>query len=141
QHINNFIGPERAARMTPVKTALNLGLRPCAHSDCPVCTPNDPVWPSNPLWGMACATTRKTRSGVDNGPEERISPEEALCMYTLNGAFATFEEDIKGSIEPGKLADLVVLGDDPLAVDTWEIRNIPVERTIIGGETVYLRDA
>lgn len=141
QHINNFIGAERAARMTPVKTALKLGLRPCAHSDCPVCTPNDPVWPSNPLWGMACATTRKTRSGVDNGPEERISPEEALCMYTLNGAYATFEEDIKGSIEPGKLADLVVLGDDPLAVDTWEIRNIPVERTIIGGETVYLRDA
>ncbi|MCZ6841748.1 MAG: amidohydrolase, partial [SAR324 cluster bacterium] len=141
QHINNFIGAERAARMTPVKTALKLGLRPCAHSDCPVCTPNDPVWPSNPLWGMACATTRKTRSGIDNGPEERISPEEALCMYTLNGAYATFEEDIKGSIEPGKLADLVVLGDDPLAVDTWEIRNIPVERTIIGGETVFLRDA
>ncbi|MCZ6558542.1 MAG: amidohydrolase [SAR324 cluster bacterium] len=141
QHINNFIGAERAARMTPVKTALKLGLRPCAHSDCPVCTPNDPVWPSNPLWGMACATTRKTRSGIDNGPEERISPEEALCMYTLNGAYATFEENIKGSIEPGKLADLVVLGDDPLAVDTWEIRNIPVERTIIGGETVFLRDA
>ena len=141
QHINNFIGAERAARMTPVKTALKLGLRPCAHSDCPVCTPNDPVWPSNPLWGMACATTRKTRSGIDNGPEERISPEEALRMYTLNGAYASFEEDIKGSIEPGKLADLVVLGDDPLAVDTWEIRNIPVERTIIGGETVYLRDA
>ena len=141
QHINNFIGAERAARMTPVKTALKLGLRPCAHSDCPVCTPNDPVWPSNPLWGMACATTRKTRSGIDNGPEEKISPEEALRMYTLNGAYASFEEDIKGSIEPGKLADLVVLGDDPLTVESWEIRNITVERTIIGGETVYLRDA
>jgi predicted amidohydrolase YtcJ len=62
-------------------------------------------------------------------------------MYTLNGAYASFEEHIKGSIEPGKLGDLVVLGDDPLTVEPWEIRNIPVERTIIGGETVYLRDA
>jgi predicted amidohydrolase YtcJ len=140
QHVSNFIGPERAARMTPVKSALKLGLRPCAHSDCPVCTPNDPVWPSNPLWGMACATTRKTRSEVEIGPDEKISPEEALRMYTLNGAYATFEEDIKGSIEPGKLADLVVLGSDPLAADTWEIRNITVERTIIGGETVYRKD-
>ncbi|HEV8281668.1 MAG TPA: amidohydrolase, partial [Candidatus Limnocylindrales bacterium] len=57
QHIKNFIGPERAARMVPARTAIDLGLHPCAHSDCPVCTPDDPVWPSNPLWAMACATT------------------------------------------------------------------------------------
>ena len=125
--------------MTPVKTALNLGLRPCAHSDCPVCTPNDPVWPSNPLWGMACATTRKTRSGVDNGPEERISPEEALRMYTLDGAYASFEEDIKGSIEPGKLADMIVLDQNILTIDPEHIMDIDVEQTWLGGKLVYER--
>ena len=88
QHIHNFIGRERAERMVPVRTAMELGLVPCAHSDCPVCTPNDPVWPSNPLWGMACATTRKTRSGADIGPEERITPLEALGSLALIRAAA-----------------------------------------------------
>lgn len=139
QHIRAFIGKERADRMVPVRTAMDMGLRPCAHSDCPVCTPDDPVWPSNPLWGMACAVTRKTRSGADIGSEERISPLEALRMYTINGAHASFEEAIKGSIEVGKLADLVVLGANPLAAEPWAIKDIPVERTIIDGEIVFER--
>jgi predicted amidohydrolase YtcJ len=139
QHIDVFIGPERAARMVPLRTALDLGIPACAHSDAPVCTPNDPVWPSNPLWGMACTVTRRTRGGRDIGPGERITPAEALRIYTRNGAHASFEEDIKGSIEPGKLADLVVLGANPLDVeDPWDIRNIRVERTLVGGETIYL---
>jgi len=136
-HINNFIGKERADRMVPVKTAMEMGIVSCAHSDCPVCTPNDPVWPSNPLWGIWCAVNRKTRSGVDIGPQEKLTPMEALRVYTINGAYSSFEEDIKGSIEPGKLADMVVLSDNPLEVDPWEIRNITVEKTIIGGEIVY----
>ncbi len=137
QHINDFIGEERASRMVPAKTAINMGIISCAHSDCPVCTPNNPVWPSNPLWGMWCAVHRKTRSGVDIGPKEKLSPMEALRVYTINGAYASFEEDIKGSIELGKLADMVVLSDNPLEIDPWEIRNITVEKTIIGGEIVY----
>jgi predicted amidohydrolase YtcJ len=140
QHIDNFIGPERAARMVPTRTAIDLGLRPCAHSDCPVCTPDDPVWPSNPLWAMSCATTRKTRTGRDIGPGERITPLEALRIYTINGAHASFEEGIKGSIEVGKLADLVVLGADPLETEPWTIKDIPVETTIIGGEIVFDRN-
>jgi len=136
-HISNFIGRERANRMVPVKTAMEMGIVSCAHSDCPVCTPNDPVWPSNPLWGMWCAVNRKTRSGVDIGPQEKLAPMEALRVYTINGAYSSFEENIKGSIEPGKLADMVVLSASPLEVDPWEIRNITVERTIIGGEIVY----
>jgi predicted amidohydrolase YtcJ len=137
QHINNFIGKERANKMVPVKTAMKMGIVSCAHSDCPVCTPNDPVWPANPLWGMWCAVNRKTRSGVDIGPQEKLTPMEALRAYTINGAYASFEEDIKGSIEPGKLADMVVLSDNPLEVDLWEIRNITVEKTIVGGKIVY----
>jgi len=137
QHINNFIGKERADKMVPVKTAMKMGIVSCAHSDCPVCTPNDPVWPANPLWGMWCAVNRKTRGGVDIGPGEKLTPMEALRAYTINGAYASFEENIKGSIEPGKLADMVVLSHNPLEIDPWEIRNIKVERTIIGGETVF----
>jgi predicted amidohydrolase YtcJ len=137
QHIGEFIGRERANRMVPARTAIDMGLRPSAHSDCPVCTPDDPVWPSNPLWGMACAATRRTRTGVDIGADQRITAAEALRMYTINGAYAAFEEGRKGSIEPGKLADLVVLADNPLAVAPWSIKDITVERTIIGGEIVF----
>ncbi len=137
QHINNFIGKERADKMVPVKTAMKMGIVSCAHSDCPVCVPNDPVWPANPLWGMWCAVNRKTRSGADIGPGEKLTPMEALRAYTINGAYASFEDNIKGSIEPGKLADLVVLSHNPLEIDSREIRNIAVEKTIIGGEIVY----
>jgi predicted amidohydrolase YtcJ len=140
QHMREFIGPARARGMVPARSAMGLGLRPCAHSDCPVCTPDDPVWPSNPLWGMACAVTRRTRSGVDIGAGERVSPLQALAMYTINGARAAFDEQVKGSIELGKLADLVVLGQSPLEVDPWAIKDIPVEQTIVGGEILYDRE-
>ena len=137
RHINDFIGQERAGRMVPAKTAMDLGIMVCAHSDCPVCTPGNPVWPSDPLWGMWCAVNRKTRSGADIGPQEKLTPMEALRAYTINGAYATFEENIKGSIEPGKLADMVVLSDNILEIDHREIRNIIVEKTIIGGQVVF----
>jgi predicted amidohydrolase YtcJ len=140
QHIHEFIGPERAGRMVPARTAIDLGMRPCAHSDCPVCTPDDPVWPSNPLWGMACAVTRRTRSGADIGAAERVTPLEALRIYTANGARAVFEEPVKGSLEVGKLADLVVLAENPLDVDPWAIKDVVVEKTIVGGEILYDRE-
>ncbi len=140
QHIREFIGPERAGRMVPARTALDLGLRPSAHSDCPVCTPDDPVWPSNPLWGMACAVTRRTRSGQDIGRDERVSPAEALAIYTINGAHAAFEERMKGSVTVGKAADLVVLAENPLETDPWAIKDIAVERTILGGEIAFDRE-
>jgi predicted amidohydrolase YtcJ len=137
RHINDYIGLERASRMVPAKTAMDMGIKVCAHSDCPVCTPSNPVWPSDPLWGIWCAVNRKTRKGLDIGPKEKLTPMEALRAYTINGAYATFEERIKGSIEPGKLADLVVLSDNLLEVDPNEIRNITVEKTFVGGEVVY----
>jgi predicted amidohydrolase YtcJ len=140
QHIREFIGPKRARRMVPARTAIDLGMRPCAHSDCPVCTPDDPVWPSNPLWGMACAVTRRTRSGVDIGAEERVTPLDALRLYTANGARAVGEESVKGSLEVGKLADLVVLAQNPLDVDPWAIKDVVVEKTVVGGEIAYDRE-
>ena len=81
--------------------------------------------------------TRVDSDGRLWGASQKISVEEALKIYTINGAYASFEENIKGSIEVGKLADLVVLGADPTQVDPMAIKDIPVERTIVGGVTVY----
>jgi len=93
--------------------------------------------PVNPLTGIYGAVTRKAESGQVLLPEERISPEQALALYTLNAAYASFEEDIKGSIAPGKLADMVILSDDPTKIPPEQIKDIKVEMTIIGGEVVW----
>ena len=96
-----------------------------------------PVSPVNPLAGIYGAVTRKAASGQVLLPEEAISPVEALKMYTVNAAYASFEEDIKGSLTPGKLADIVVLSDDPTTVPPEKIKDIKVEMTIIGGKVVW----
>ena len=137
RHISTFIGMERASRIDPMKSAINAGVVTIAHSDAPIASIGDPIFGADPLFGIWCAVNRKTRNGVLLGPEERITPLEGIRAYTINAAYASFEENIKGSIEPGKLADFVILSEDPCEVDPWDIRNIKVERTIIGGETVY----
>ena len=93
--------------------------------------------PYEPLMGIQSCVTRTDRSGKIWGPEQKISVDEAIRIYTLHGAYAAFEEHIKGSIEVGKLADLVILGADPTAVDPLTIKDIPVEQTIVGGKVVY----
>lgn len=70
-------------------------------------------------------------------PNQKISVEEALRLYAVNGAYVSFEEDTKGSIEIGKLADLVILGNDPTQIDPLGIKDIQVNQTIAGGEMVY----
>jgi predicted amidohydrolase YtcJ len=87
--------------------------------------------PLSPLSGIQAAVTREFF------PEERITVAEALRMYTVNAAYASSEEKLKGSIEAGKLADLTVLSNDPQAVPPNKIRNIAVEMTIVGGRVVY----
>jgi predicted amidohydrolase YtcJ len=109
---------------------LENGLRPAASSDCPVA-------PCNPLAGIYAAVARRARSGHVLSPEEAVSPEDALKMYTLAGAYACFDERQKGSIEIGKLADLVVLSADPTTVPLDELMEIRVDKTIIGGEVVW----
>ncbi len=137
RHVDTFIGMERASRIDPMKEAMDMGIVTVAHSDAPVAMPGLPNFPADPLWGMWCAVNRTTKSGVVLGPELRLSPMNAIRAYTINAAYASFEEKIKGSIEPGKLADFVVLSDSPLTVDPMDIGKIKVEKTIIGGEVVY----
>jgi predicted amidohydrolase YtcJ len=81
--------------------------------------------------------TRRSAEGKVYGPEQRITVEEAIRDFTLGAAYASFEEAIKGSIEPGKLADFVVLSADPTNVPVDEIHDIRVEKTFIGGRQVY----
>lgn len=96
----------------------------------------------NPMYGLYAATTRKTLTGEPEGgwfPEERISIEEAIRAYTYNTAYANFEEDIKGSIEEGKLADIAVLSDNLLEIEPEALLEVDVEYTIVDGEVVFER--
>jgi predicted amidohydrolase YtcJ len=93
-----------------------------------------------PLLGIHDAVNQKTESGEDYVPEESISPEAAIRMYTLHSAYASFEEHLKGSVEAGKLADLTILDADPTTIDPTEIADIPVHGTIIGGKLLYGED-
>ncbi len=113
-----------------IKSLLESGLIVAGSSD-------SPVVPNNPLVGIYAAVTRKAESGQELLPEEGISASQALAMYTINAAYASFEEDIKGSIAPGKLADMVVLSDDPARVPPEQIKDIRVEMTVIGGKVVW----
>ena len=96
-----------------------------------------PPGPYEPLLGIQSCVTRTDRQGKVWGPSQKVSVAEALKLYTINGAYASFKENIKGSIEVGKLADLVVLDADPTRVDPFSIKDIQVERTILGGDTVF----
>jgi predicted amidohydrolase YtcJ len=98
------------------------------------------VAPATPLEGIYAAVTRQTLDGKNPEgwiPEQKISVKKAIRAYTQSGAYASFEEDIKGSLVPGKLADFVVLEKDITVIPTDEIRNVNVLRTVVGGETVY----
>lgn len=112
------------------KSFIEAGLRPAASSD-------SPVVPNSPLIGIYAAVTRRADTGRIINAEERVSPIAALKMYTADAAHAAFEEGGKGSISPGKLADLAVLSRDPTQVEPEEIKDIRVEMTILGGKVVW----
>lgn len=133
RHESIFLGPERARRIDPLQSTLDQGLKFVLHSDLP-------VTPVDPLFSIHAAVNRITREGKVLGEEERISPLEALKAYTTHAAFCSFEEDIKGSIEPGKLADFAVLSHNPLTVSSDKIKDIQVLQTVSGGRTVFERD-
>ncbi|MCE2727372.1 MAG: amidohydrolase [Planctomycetaceae bacterium] len=130
-HVANR-GLEQAAFISPMKAARSLGIRPTNHTDFNVS-------PLDQIFTIHTAVNRTTRSGVTLGPDERISPLEALEAITIDGARMYGEQATKGSIEPGKLADLVVLSANPLTVPPATIKDIRVEETIKEGRTVWLR--
>ncbi len=113
-----------------IKSLFDSGLVAAGSSDCPVV-------PDNPLIGIYAAVTRQAESGQRILPQECISVGQALAMYTINAAYASLEEGIKGSITQGKLADLVVLSDDPIKSPPERMQDIKVEMTIIGGKVVW----
>jgi hypothetical protein len=113
-----------------IKSFLDGGVMVAASSDSPVAL-------DNPLVGIYAAVTRRAESGQPLLPEERISAQQALAMYTTNAAYASFEENIKGSIAPGKLADMVVLSADPLKSPPEQLKDIRVEMTIIDGRVEW----
>jgi predicted amidohydrolase YtcJ len=118
--------------MHPARALLDLGIPMAGHSD-------DPVSVSDPLLRIQDMVTRTSAEGKVYGARQRITGEEALRAWTLGSAFASFEEDRKGSITVGKLADFVVISDDLTKAAPDAIRNIPVEMTAIGGKIVFQR--
>lgn len=129
-HRDSVLGPERAANISPTGWALARGMIFTTHADAPVIPPDA----LRILWATV---NRVTRSGKVLGPDQRVTPEVGLKALTIWGAYQHFEEDRKGSLEPGKLADMVVLSDDPLKVDPMKIADIKVLETIKEGTTVY----
>ena len=128
-HLKN-LGPERGARISPVRSALERGLIYNFHQDPPVTKPDM-------LHSVWCAVNRTTRTGQPIGPEQAIGVYDALRAVTVNAAYEYFEEDRKGTLEVGKLADLVVLDADPLAVELDAIRDIRVLATYKEGVCRY----
>ena len=128
-----IIGDSLGNRISPVKTALEKGLNVTIHTDAPVALPNlmRVVW---------TAVTRTSRSGAVIGEAERLTPYEALQAITIWSAYQHFEEDRKGSLTPGKLADLVILDNNPLKVDPMEIKDIQVLQTIKEGSSVFQKN-
>lgn len=123
-------GAERLNQMFAVRSFLDAGVNVTLASDYP-------PGPFEPMMALQSMVTRTDSKGNPWGLRQRVGVEEALRVATLHGAYASFEEDLKGSIEPGKLADLVVLGRDPLREDPFSLIRVPVERTMVGGRWVF----
>ncbi len=128
-HLEN-LGKKRADFLSPIASADKLGLKYTNHSDAT-------VTPIDPLFTMWTAVNRLSRSGKVIGPEEKASPYQALKSVTSHAAYQLFEEDKKGTLEVGKIADFVVLDKNPLTIKPMQIRDIKVVQTIKNGKPVY----
>lgn len=128
RHRDIFLGPGRALRISPMRTALEKGLRFSAHLD-------TPVVPMSPLFCAWVAVNRESSSGEPIGRDEALTPMQALRSLTIDAAWQVFQEHNRGSIEKGKFADLVILSENPLE-NPGRIKDIEVLETIVGGMTV-----
>ncbi len=128
RHVGIFMGPERAANMSPAKWAIDAGVRFSSHMD-------TPITPMRPLQAVWSQVERLSKSGALIGADQRIDRDAALRAVTIDAAWQVFMDDRIGSLESGKLADLIVLSGDPLTEP--DIRDLTVLRTVIEGEAVY----
>lgn len=130
-HIKNF-GLDRASKISPAGSAKKNEIKFTFHQDSPVIAPNmfETIW---------CAVNRKTSSGKILGEDERLNVIDAIKAVTINSAYQYFEENVKGSIKEGKLANLIIVDNNPLKIDKEGIRNIQVLETIREGRTIYKR--
>jgi hypothetical protein len=129
-HRDSVLGAERASRISPVRSTIDRGMRYTLHND-------SPVVPSDCRMLLWSAVNRRTRSGKVLGEEQRIGAEEALRGITIDAAYQHFEDDIKGSIETGKFADLVITRQDPVEMAADELKDLAIAETIKRGETIY----
>lgn len=126
------VGAARAEYAYAWKTMHSLGIHTAGGSDCP-------VEPCNPFWGMHAAITRQDRTGYPPGgwhPQERLNAQEALSLFTTGPAYAAQEEHCKGTLSPGKLADFLVLPQNPLEIDPWELLDLKASAVYVGGKKV-----
>ena len=128
------IGDERLEESFNIKTMLEAGLPITSGSDGPA------YWPLDSLRDLGTAVSRKTWTGKTVGADQAITVEEAIRMFTINAAYNAFEEKIKGSIEPGKVADFAVLEQSPYEVEPARIKDIPVDMTIVDGKIAFFRE-
>jgi predicted amidohydrolase YtcJ len=125
------VGEERSRWLYPVKTLLDAGLPVAGSSDAPV------VPDVNPLLGIRTAVMRQAKNGQVVAQEERLSVAEAVTLYTTHAAYACGTEHFVGSLRVGNVADLVVLGDDPLHVNLAQLTEIPVEMVVLNGKVQF----
>ena len=130
RHRDRFLGPDRVTHLDPIGSAIQAGIKPLLHSDCP-------VTPVNPLFCIQNAIARVTSSGKVLTEVERVATREAISMMTVNAAYGAFEENVKGSLEIGKLGDLVVLDHDPFQEAAHELGQIESAATVVGGQVMY----
>ena len=116
-----------------MKTFKEMGIVASGNADWPVCS-------ANPFEGIHVCVNRTSETGQDLSKNQAISVMDAIRVYTWNGAYITFEEDIKGSIEPGKLTDMIILDTDILTCEPSEIVKTKVLTTIMDGKVVYLKE-
>lgn len=127
RYVENLDG-WRLQHNNPLRAPMDAGITVAISSD---------ILPIGPMVGLYAAVTRKGMTGTVYGPDEAITMAEAIRGYTLLGAYLNFEEDVKGSLEPGKFADMIVLSEDLLTIDPERIIDVEVEQTYVAGQLVY----
>lgn len=136
--LKDVFGPARMEHFLPLRSLIDAGVKVIGGSDHMIkFDPRTSINAYHPFYAMWMTITRRTVDGSVLNPEQRITRDEALRMWTINGAWQTFEEDIKGSIEPGKLADLIVITKDYLMCPEDEIKDIEVLMTMVDGKIVH----